>query len=510
MSTWPAPGGAQVRVEGSPCSFAFALRARRSKGRRVGELLILGVLWLVALPVWGAGIAAPVVGGSDAGNLRARAAQVWWNPAAMALAEGAQLSVSGHLVVGRIAHERERRALYQEADGFVFALPVPEDAVDPTRSGWAPPAVATPLALSPALFYMAPVGAGAWRWGAGLHTPYAALASYPAMGAQRYAVREATLLTGYGTVAIAYAPSPRWSVGAGVSGVVGFAELSRVQDFAALVDVGQALANPPIAQPNALGPDAPPALRELDVLSRPLSFHRGIATALTFHAGVQAAVTRDLRVGTTYHHGAPLNFRGRFRLNLDDPFFTRDLASQGLQYPALVTGDASLSMALPAQLRQTAMWALGQGWSLDAELAWVRWSAVRAYDVRARSPALAQPEVGLGETTRVRIERGWRDGWQGELGVHRELPGAQRWHVGVGWHQGVVPTATMDAASPDGPRVVLRGGVSLPVGEGQRVIVDGVLQQVLPQRVRDSRYDLANGRYALTLAAIGGGWEWSW
>ena len=66
---------------------------------------------------------------------------------------------------------------------------------------------------------------------------------------------------------------------------------------------------------------------------------------------------------------------------------------------------------------------------------------------------------------------------------------------------GASPDATLDVASPDGPRVAAAAFVGWPVREWL-LHGDAHLQYVLPRENKGSRHDLANGTYSLIVGAL--------
>lgn len=477
-------------------------------GRCLLQGVVVGLALLVTVSAWASGFSAPVVGTARSGPATPDAASLWWSPAWMAWETQPQVLVGGQLLVGHLAHQRNRRARYQEEDSFVFSVPVPPEAIDPLRSGRSSWVRTNPVGLAPSGFVLVPLPTRRPATvGVGMHTPWAALVSWPDDGPQRWSVREATLLTPHVTAAAAWRPVDRVAIGGGVSLVLGWAELSRVQDFAALEDLGAALARPPVRQPNDFGPDAPPELRELAVLSRPISLHNMRAVGVSAHGSVAAEVTETLHVTAGVHLGSPLVFRGRFRLVMDDPFFTRDLASQGLQYDPLITGEASLRLRLPRQFSTGARWSPAPRWQVAGHFTLVQWSQVDVWDARVRSPQLAQPALGLPDTSRLVLERRWENAPHLEVLVEHE---GERfsWLLGGGYHGPASPDATIDASSPDGHRLVGKAGIVLPVTRNADLHLDATLHHVLEREVRASTHDLGNGTWRMTLLSAGASFAW--
>ncbi len=457
---------------------------------------------LFAADAQAAGLRLPNVGTSRSGPAHADAAATYWNPAMLTRLERPELLVSGALVLGDVVVARERRATYQRADSFDFELPIDPTAIDPSKTGAGTPARANPLAPAPAAYGAAPLGPV--HVGVGVGAPFGAILDFgDEEHAARWQLERATILAAYMGPAVAWQPTEWLSVGAGASLVLGYASLAKTQDFAALDDVGAALANSPIDQPNGFGAQADPGLRELDVMARRVRIDDAIATSASFHAGLAIHPTDDLTIAAVYHHGAPMTFVGSFQLDMDDDFFTQDLASKGLAYDPLVTGDASLSFELPRDVLVAADWAFAPGMGVALTLGWTQWSVVDVFDVRLDSEQLAQPELGLPHTQRLALERRWVDSFMVELsGRARPLPWLDAW-ASLGFQSAASPDATVDAASPDGDRVVANLGAAFPVTGNLTLAADAELQKILPRAVAASDYDLGNGTYDLTLLSLG-------
>lgn len=464
--------------------------------------IMAAILGTSAEPARASGLHVPAVGHGASGPLSADPAALYWNPAMLSALDRPQILVGGHLLAGRLQYTRERRAVYQREDAFRFALPIPADALDPERSGTAEPVTARPVGVAPSVFAAQPIGTSRWTAALGAHAPHAALVSFPADGPQRFAVQDATIAAVHLTSAAAVHVSDRLQVGAGATLVLGYASLSRVQDFAALDDLGQALARPPISQPNDFGPDAPPAVRELEVLARPIRVSNATGAAPTFNAGAVLRPTDDWRLAVSWQHGVRLRLAGRFSLDMDDPFFTGDLASQGLRYAPRVDGDARLSLRLPGTLLTGVAWEPGDRWTFALWGAWARWSTFDAIEVQVRSPELAQPELGLPDTSVLRIAREWRDtvGVESVVGHHRGP-----WSVlaRTGLRSGASPDTTVDVSSPDGDRVIAGIGASRVLSRRVTIHGDLLVHHVLRREVVASRHDLGNGTYRFTLASAG-------
>ncbi len=450
------------------------------------------------------GLATAPVGTGESSGVTVDPTAVYFNPAMTALADVVgHLHLGGTMVFGRIRYQREYLGTYQRADSLDFALPVDPSAVDPDKTGRADTVQATPIAAAPSAFFTLPLGDTGLVAGFGTYAPYAAIIDFPDDGAQRFQLQDAIIASVFFTPTLSYRVHETFTIGAGVSYVLGFAELRRVQDFATVGAVGDALANPPIAQPNDFGANAPVGVRELDVMARPFILRRAYAHAITFNVGMGLEPTPGLRFGLTYQHSTPMNFNGQFEVDMDDDFFTQDLASQGLAYRERVRGDATLSFPLPRSLRFATSYEFDDRFGLSLDLAYTFWAMVESFDVTLRSPDLAQPSVGIPDTTTVSLPRRWRN-TLGIDGIFRYRPTETlRLWARAGFRQSASPDATIDAASPDGDRLVAGLGGAYRVQERVQLMADFGLQRIFQRRVVGSDFDLANGVYDLMLIHAG-------
>lgn len=477
----------------------------------VCALLALALLGPLARPpaARASGLTLPTLGPTSFGVSTTGPLSVHYNPAGLGFASRLRVVLGGNLLVGGIRYRRVRRATYQTSDSLDFQLPIDPDSVDASKTGKDREVRTHPIGLVPSFYLEAPLGDLPVAVGFGIDAPYAAVARWPGNGPQRFALDDATVATVFTNAGIAYKPLDWLSIGGGVAYVLGYADLSRVQDLAAVRDLGAALGRPPINQPNGFGPDADPALRELDTFARPFDFDNGWASGITFRAGIMAEASKNLWLSASYEHSTKLNFRGSFRLDMSDPFFTQDLSSQGLDYPSLVRGRASLSFTLPKVVRVGLRYAFGTqvgdepASSVALEGTYTGWSSVDDFDVRLSSAGLAQPQLGLGRTLQLKLPRGWRDTYgllvRGTHAVHRKLT---LWAM-LGGESAAVPDKTLDAASPDGGRVTVSGGLSRQLIGNFRVLLDLTVQKVRNRDVVASHNDLSNGSYKMLLVSGG-------
>jgi long-chain fatty acid transport protein len=220
-------------------------------------------------------------------------------------------------------------------------------------------------------------------------------------------------------------------------------------------------------------------VRELNTLSRRFSFTRGLSNGVSFNAGLLFNPSPKLRLGLTYQHGAAMNYKGKFALDMNDPFFTRDLAEQGLKYRSLVAGDANLKFSLPKRITLGAAYTLTERLTLDGFLSYILYSEFREFVVETSSPDLAQPELGISDRVTVRLPRNWNNTVWLQAGARYKINEKLTATGSVGYQSPASPDSTIDAASPDGHRLIGDVGAVFAVNDSTFLAGDFRLQSIV-------------------------------
>ncbi|MBX2799738.1 MAG: outer membrane protein transport protein [Myxococcales bacterium] len=440
-----------------------------------------------------AGFDAPQVGSVDSGPVTSDAAATFFNPALLATLEAPSVMVGAGVVAGRISVQRDRLGDYVAGDGLWLQAPDDPAALDPSLSGPADAVGTTPVSALGDLFVAVP--AGPVGLGFGAYVPYAAVLDFPVDGPQRYAVQDTTVLISH-LAAGAGVQLGKVSVGARGAFVLGFAELDKVQDLAGLNYFRDVFGDPPIQQPNDFGRSAPSTVREQELLSRQLIVRRAVARTFTFAVGT-AADLGAWRLSASYDHGSKPVFVGQFTLDTDEPFYTDDLEAFGFDYPRVPRGDASLSVGTPRRIRLGLSRDLSSALEGRLAVTWSDWTRYEGTEFRIRSDAFANAELGLTNLVETFIVRDWQPSLGIEAGVsHTGFTAA------VGYESPASPDATVDAVSPDGHRLIARGGAKVGLSEPLALWVGGKLQGIVPRTVTTSDFDLGNGTYNLFLGSL--------
>ena len=480
----------------------------RDRAGRVASFAFVGLasVGTLATPdrAEASGIDVPQIGTTFSSPVTNDAAALYWNPGMLGFAQKGEAMLSLGVVGGYVGYQRDRLGAYQYEDSLEFAEPIDPAYLDPNKGG-AYPRVTSPI-FSPnaGAFVAAPVIKDRLTIGGGVYVPYAAPLKFPFDGAQKFALQQAFIAVAHVSAGLGVKVHERVSLGASVSYVLGVAQLKRIQDFAAVDLFGDALANPPLNQPNDFGLDAPSTVRELGVLARPFALTNGMSHGVSFNVALAANPVDKLWLGLTYDHGSRLNFNGKFQLDMDDEFFTQDLASQGLAFPKLVEGDAKLSFRLPKRIMLGLGYDVSEKLRIDANFAYVFWSDLDAFLITLDSPDLAQPELGIPRVTEVALPRAWKGAVHAELSARATVGKRERVRLSgtLGYHSPASPDATIDVASPDGHRLLGALGVGYAINERIGFMADAELQGILPRTVSDSDYDLGNGTYELVIGGV--------
>jgi long-chain fatty acid transport protein len=479
---------------------------RRGVGRWASSAAITGIVALA----WpsradGSGLDVPQIGTTWSSPTTRDAAAMYWNPGMLGFCEQGSVLLGVGLVGGNIGYQRDRLGTYQYEDSLDFAEPIDPALIDASKTG-AYPRVSSPIiAPNAGGFVAAPLIKDRLVLGFGVYVPYAAPLKFDPQGAQKFQLQQAFIAVSNISAGLAVKVHRRVSLGATVSYVLGMAQLARIQDFGAVDLFGDALERPPINQPNDFGADAPSTVRELDVLARPFALLNSVSHGVAFNVGLAANPIDPLWIGLTYDHGSRTNFRGKFQLDMNDEFFTQDLAAKGLAFPPLVEGRATLSFRLPKRLMLGIAYDINENLRVDGSFAWAFWSDVKSFDLTLDSVDLAQPELGIPRVSTVALARNWKGTIHAEASVRARVGAKRRVRVSgtLGYHSSASPDSTIDVASPDGNRLIGAMGVGYQVRERIALLVDAEVQGILPRTVTDSDFDLGNGRYDLVLASLG-------
>ena len=448
------------------------------------------------------GFDLPQVGSAQSGPVTRDAAALHHNPGQLGFLERGELLISGGVIVADIRYQRNYLGSYQLSDTLQFDDPIDPAYIDPNKTGLADEVSTTPVGPAGGLFFALPLVEKRLAMGLGVAIPYAAVLDFPEDGAQRFQVRDAFVASTNITAALGVRLHDKVSLGAGVAYVLTFMSLSKVQDFAAVDDFHDALAEPPVNQDNDFGVDAPSTVRELDVLARPVWIQDGISHGITFNAGLAIRPTDRFDLAIAYNHGSRVRAKGNFTLDMNDDFFTQDLSAEGLEYPPVVEGDATIEFRLPMRVTLGLGYDVNDKFRLDGFASYVFYQVVDQFDIRLESEQLAQPRLGVPGVNSQVLPRDWRGVVNVELNGRIRPSERLLLSVMLGYNSPSSPDETIDTASPDGHRLLWGLGFGYMFRQRFELLVDSKLHHMIPRDVTDSTHDLGNGTYKLFIRTV--------
>ncbi|MCA9694864.1 MAG: outer membrane protein transport protein [Nannocystaceae bacterium] len=459
------------------------------------------------------GLDAPVIGHGQSSPSARDAAAVYWNPGQLGFIQKPEVYFGGALVIANIGYQRNRLGTYQYSNGdnilytkgAVDSQPL---AIDPNKTGLAEPVSTTPVAASGNLFVAVPVIKDRFVLGGGFFVPTAALLDLPLDGPQKWQVQGAMILAAQATLSAAVKATDWFSLGAGFSYVGGFAELSKVQDFAATDEFKNGLSE--LGIQNDFGPNAPSEVRELALFSSPLSLKRAWAHWFTFNVGVAFQPTKKFGINLAYQHSTSLKFKGEVAIDMSDQFFgSSGVMGKGIElnggvmFPPVVRGDATLGLLLPKRLTLGASYDFNERWRLDGFVQVSFYGEVKSFDVDVTSEDLVQPALGLTNHALISLPRNWNHTVWVEASPRMRITKRLVGSVSLGYQSPASPDETIDMTSPDGHRLLGAGGLAFHLNEKWSFYGDARFQGIIPREVTTSNFDIANGTYKLFIATLG-------
>lgn len=448
------------------------------------------------------GLDAPMIGSGQSGPTTRDGAAVHWNPANLAYMKKGEFFGGLMLVVGDIRYQRNYTDVYQTPDTLEFKSPISPGNVSGMKSGYGPESRANPIAPLGNIFIVLPPIKKRLVFGIGAYVPYGAPLKFPRNGPQAYQLQQAFIVAAHVTASAGLKINDYVSLGAGVSYVLGFAELAKLQDFGSVQEFHDGLEK--LGQANDFGPNAPTQVRELSTLGRPIAIKKALSHGVSFNVGVTINPTKKFTIALVYQHGANMRYRGKFAIDMNDPFFTQDLAAQGLKFKPLVQGDAEIAFKLPKRITLGLSYDFNEKWRVDGFVQYVRYSETDAFNVTTRSPDLVQEKLGIGDTLSVVLPRNWKDTvWVEASGRYRPTNRVLL-SATLGYQSPASPDSTIDTASPDGHRLIGGIGGGFDITERVGLFGDARFQGIIPRTVTGSDNDLGNGKYKLFLATIAG------
>ncbi len=384
------------------------------------------------------------------------ASTIFFNPAGLARLEGMRVAVAASAinVNTRFADSASLAALGQPLGG----------------SG----GNAGGLAAVPAMYLSVPF-ADTFTFGLGVNAPFGLKTDYDAGWIGRFQALRSEVKTINVNPTLAWAPTPRLSIGVGLDYQRLEATLTSAVNYSAVVYQGAVQAGiqggltpqQAAAQASALlGATGP-----LEGVTR----IEGDDTAWAFNVGVLFDVGEATRVGLAYRSAVKYDVAGD--VGFQAPATAVPAAAQIIQVASgsvLADGSVGLDLKLPDTATLSLVQKVGERATLSFDAAWTGWSSVPELRiVRSSGTVLSTtPEE-------------WEDTWRFALGADLRLGEQWTLRAGVAHDQAPVPDSTRTPRLPDNDRTWIAVGaawrpserVQVDAGYAHLFVKDAALEQ---------------------------------
>ncbi|MGH8502259.1 MAG: OmpP1/FadL family transporter [Gammaproteobacteria bacterium] len=401
--------------------------------RRAGSILVVLSAYCVGTQAMAAGFAITEHGASGLGNAFAGAAAaaedastVWFNPAAMTLLQGRQLSPALHVIVPRIEFQNEGSTL------------TPLVGNGPLSGGDGGDAGET--ILIPNLYYAQPLS-DSFTFGLGINAPFGFTTNYEEDWAGRYHAIDTEVLT------VNFNPNIGWKVNDSVALGFGLNALYFDGELSSAIDQSSICLGLLGAACGGIGLGTP---------GNPATDGRvrfeGDDWGYGFNLGALFTVSENLRIGTSYRSEIEIEARGDVDFENISPAFT----ASGL----FADSGGSAEIDLPASLSVSALYQLTDAWSWLADVTWTDWSQFDELRVQFDNPA--QPDSVTDES--------WDDSYRYSLGLRYQPDTIWTYRFGVAYDETPIPNKERRTPRiPDEDRLWLALGLSYAPVENLRL-----------------------------------------
>lgn len=414
-----------------------------------------GGLWLPGVGVEPLGRGGAVVAGGEDPNV------LWYNPAALTVVEGHQLTFDVTLI--HLAYEFARAdATARNGETVSF---------DPVENEASPQFV-------PRLMFSTDLGTEQFALGVGVYAPYAPRYRFAEDGPQRYAnIDGSQNILLYQHLAFAWRPHERFAIGAGI------------QNMMAVLDATQAASS-------YVGLWGEPEDKDLDMLIR---FRATDLLTITGNAGLWAEPIDGLTLGASVQFPAAIRD--------DEATVEVRLPSHYAFDNATFEGDKlGFELELPWIVRAGIAYGIKDLFEVEVDFTWESWSV---HDAIRTSPkdirVTGVPTVGEIRVGDLDVRRELRDIFGVSVGGEwHAMPGMLTVRAGFMYEQGATPDETTSVFQADSDKLAPTLGASVSIGDWR---LDAAYAFVyhLPREIETSEVAQINPAYEEGAVVVGNG-----
>jgi len=364
---------------------------------------------------------------------------MFWNPAAMSLYPGTQVSLNASWIRARMdlfGASGTRASAFQPGNRSISGGPDLPNAVNQP--------------VVPA-FYLAYGLNDQWTLGFSVNVPFGLVTEYPDDFTGRYYALRTDLKTYDIAPAVSWRPNADWTFGVALVARKAEATISNAVDFGA------------IGNERGIPGFTPGGADRIATLT-------GDAWAYGYKAGFTWQATPDLRVGLGYQGRTDLDIKGRIAYSSVPAAFSS----------AVSDSSAKAKLHLPATASAGFTWTLTPAISVQGELAWTEWSVFKELRVSFDS---GQPDDVTQEN--------WSNTMFYSLGGIWKLNPAWALKAGLAYDRSPVDNRYRTPRIPDSDRTWFSAGVAWSPSE--RTTVDFAATQIIAP---DAKVDLRSGSSA--------------
>lgn len=300
----------------------------------------------------------------------------------------------------------------------------------------------------PSVYFAAPLGED-FAFGVGVNAPFGLATDYDSGWIGRFQALESEIKTINVNPSLAWQAHDRLSVGVGVSYQQLDAELTNAVNYSAAVAQGVQQ----LVSTGQLPPALAPTVIAANATLEGVAAVEGDDEAWGFNIGLLFVISETSRIGVSYRSKLEYQVAGTVTFtapqSIPSVIGAGIVAAASASGGALASGPARVDIELPDAATVSFQQALGDAFTLFADVGWTGWSTIQELRVVRDT----------GELISLTPEK-WEDAWRFALGGAWKLSDAVALRAGAAYDESAVPDETRTPRLPDTNRTWLAIGAS--------------------------------------------------